>query len=402
MTNVVKLPQLAWYEAKELKITLPDSWQVEVCNMAGYNRLAMNDNQIKASITNLIGTPPIRELAKGKNEVVIIFDDITRITKVARIVPYVLEELAEAGIPDSKVRFIAGIGTHGTMDRIGFAKKLGEETLARFPVYNHNPFDNCTYVGTTSYGTKVFINAEVMKCNFKITIGSIVPHIDTFFSGGGKLILPGVASVETIIANHSLPVINRNYEENPIRLNIEEAAKLVGVDVSIECLVNLWGDTSDIFAGAPKPAHAAGVQEAKAHYLTPKAEGKDIVIANTYAKASEFILGAFTAFPSITQKGGNVILICNAPEGHIIHYLNGTWGRTIGGKLRVQVAIPQHVRRLIVYSEYPEIASMGYFEESPKILLVKTWDNVLKSIENFPGKSAAVAVYPTSDISYFG
>ncbi|MCL0078373.1 nickel-dependent lactate racemase, partial [Dehalococcoidia bacterium] len=124
MTNVVRLPQLAWYETKELELPLPDNWQVEVCNMAGYNRPALEPDEIRSAIrNNLIGTPPIRELARGKNEVVIIFDDMTRVTRAARIVPYVLEELAEAGIPDDKIRFIVALGCHGALDRLDFVKK---------------------------------------------------------------------------------------------------------------------------------------------------------------------------------------------------------------------------------------------------------------------------------------
>ena len=73
--NTITLPQLAWYETKELELPLPDSWQVEVCNMAGYSRLAMKTDEIKAAIAKPIGSSPIRELAKGKNEVVILFDD---------------------------------------------------------------------------------------------------------------------------------------------------------------------------------------------------------------------------------------------------------------------------------------------------------------------------------------
>jgi nickel-dependent lactate racemase len=174
--SLVRLPQLAWYGTKELELTLPDSWQVEVYNMAGFDRPAMKPDEIKDAIANLIGSPPIRELARGKNEVVIIFDDMTRVTRVAELVPLVLEELAEAGIPDKRIQFICATGAHMALDRLSFIKKLGEATLARFPVYNHNPFDNCTYVGTTSYGTDVYLNAEVMKCDFKIGIGSIVPH----------------------------------------------------------------------------------------------------------------------------------------------------------------------------------------------------------------------------------
>ena len=154
--------------------------------MSGYNRPAMKPAEIKTAITNLIGIPPIREIAKGKNEVVIIFDDMTRVTRVAEIVPFVLEELAEAGIPDNRIRFIAALGCHGAMDRLDFIKKLGEKTLARFPVYNHNAFGNCTYVGTTkTYRTEVYINEEVMKCDLKIAIGSVVPHRMRGFGGFG-------------------------------------------------------------------------------------------------------------------------------------------------------------------------------------------------------------------------
>jgi len=83
--NTIKLRQLAWYDPKELVLPLPDGWQIEVYNMAGYNRPALKPDEIKTAISKPIGTTPIRELAKGKKEVVIIFDDMTRVTRVAEI-----------------------------------------------------------------------------------------------------------------------------------------------------------------------------------------------------------------------------------------------------------------------------------------------------------------------------
>ena len=106
--SLVRLPQLAWYGTKELELPLPDSWQVEVYNMAGFDRPAMKLDEIKVAIANLIGSPPIRELARGKNEVVIIFDDMTRVTRVAELVPFVLEELAEtkvAVLPNAEIQY---------------------------------------------------------------------------------------------------------------------------------------------------------------------------------------------------------------------------------------------------------------------------------------------------------
>jgi len=287
--SLVKLPQLAWYGTRELELPLPDDWQTKVYNMAGFNRPAMKPEEIKSALTNLIGSPPIRELARGKSNVGIIFDDMTRVTRVAEIVPFILEELAEAGVPDSKIQFICATGAHMAWDRVSFTKKLGEAILPRFPVFNHNPFDNCTFVGITSHGNDIYINTEVAKCDLKIAIGSVVAHPATGFGGGGKIVLPGIASMESIKRFHSLeaelkqkhgdkPVTGMgNFDNNPLRLEVEEAAVLAGLDVKIDCIVNMWGETVAVFAGALKPAFAAAVEEARTHYLTPGPEGEDII-----------------------------------------------------------------------------------------------------------------------------
>jgi nickel-dependent lactate racemase len=298
------------------------------------------------------------------------------------------------------------------MDRFDFVKKLGEDTLSRFPVYNHDPFDNCVYVGVTSRGTKVFINAEVMKCDLKIGIGSIVPHIMTGFGGGSKIVLPGVAALETIQALHSPTKSTEQQglketltgmgviENNPRRLDIDEAAALAHLDFIIDAIVNMWGETVAIFAGAPKEAYTAGLNEAKAHYLTPAAKDKDIVIANTFAKVSETVCGLLPTLPAVSQRGGDVVLIGNAPEGQVTHYLTGPFGETIGGRLRLQIKVPPNVNRLIVFNEYPEIASKGYFEETDRVLFMHRWDDVLRVLEESPRPKAHVALYPNADIQY--
>ena len=397
----ITLPQLAWHGSKRLNLSLPDGWKVEVYNMAGYNSPALKPAEIKRAITSPIGMPPIRELAKDKEEVVILFDDMSRVTRVAQIVPHLLEELASAGIPDDRIRFIAALGCHGAIDRFDFVKKLGEEVLARFPVYNHNPFENCIDIGTTSYGTRVSINTEVMKCDLKIGIGSIVPHIMAGFGGGSKILMPGVASVETISALHQLPTTGMGiFSNNPLRLNIEEAAAMAGLDMKIDCLVNMWGETVALFAGSPKEAYAAGIARAKTHYLTPRATDKDIVIANTFAKVNESESGLITTMPAVSQRGGDIVLIANAPEGHAVHYLMGPFGKFIGGKRRLQIKLLPHVNHLIIYNEYPDLASTGYYEDTDRILLMNKWDDILGLLQELHGDKAEVAVYPNAEIQY--
>lgn len=410
--NTVKLPQLAWHGVKELELSFPESWQIEVCNMAGYNRPHLKPAEIKKAIAGPIGMPPLRDYARGKKEVVIIFDDMARVTRAAEIVPHVLEELAAAGIKDGQIRFIAACGCHGAMNRLDFIKKLGEDVLARFPVYNHAPYGKFVYAGTTSSGVKIRINAEVMKCDLKIGIGSIVPHIMAGFGGGNKIVLPGVAAYGTIVAMHSSRPASGQSEfsdtvtgmgvlkDNPRRRDIDEAADIVGLDMKIDAVVNMWGETTAVFAGAPAPTYAAALEEAAAHYLTPAARDKDIVIANTFAKANEAISGLLVAFPSVSQQGGDVVLIANAPEGQITHYLMGPFGNSIGGQLSLQMKPPSNVNQLIIFSEYPELSSKNYLEDSDKVLLVYNWDEVLKLLQESHGSGARVAVYPNADIQY--
>lgn len=381
--------------------------------MPGYQLPALKPEEIRAAVTNLIGLAPIRELARGKKEVVIIFDDMTRVTRTAEIVPFVLEELALAGIPDDKIRFICALGNHGASTRVDFAKKLGEAVVARFPVYNHNPFFNCSYVGTTSAGTKVHINDEVMKCDFKIAIGSVVPHPTTGFGGGGKIILPGVAAIETAQVFHLVPAKARRekwaksasgmgvFDNNPARQDADEAAGLAGLDVKIDCLVNMWGETTAIFAGALGPAYAAAIDQARAHYRTPRTKDENIVISNTFAKANEAILiGLDTAFNALNGRSGEAVLIANAPDGQVTHYLMGTFGKTSAGALRLQVRVPQHVNHVIIYSEYPDLTGRGYVEESDKVLFMNDWSQVVRTLREFHGDKAKVAVYPNAEIQY--
>ena len=413
MSNTLKLPQLAWHGTKELDLPIPDGWQVEMGYMAGYDRPALSPEQIREAVTGkLIGAPPLRELARGKKEVVIIFDDMTRVTRVADIVPFVLEELAAAGISDQNIRFIAALGCHGAMNRFDFVKKLGEETLARFPVYNHNPFANCTYVGTTkTYGTKVSVNDEVMKCDLKIAIGSVVPHPSTGFGGGGKIILPGVTSFETTEYNHRMfreaqfkkgPQYtgHGDYKGNLGRLDIEEAGDLAGLDVLINCLVNMWGETVAVYAGALRPAYEKAAEEAQKHYLTPPLADKDIVIGNAFAKANEAWIGLGITFPALKPEGGDVVIIANHPEGQVTHYLLGPFGETIWGPLRRERKIPGQVNRLIVYTEYPDLQSRTWFGGKERAMFLNRWDDVLKVLQERNGDGAKVAVYPNAEIQY--
>jgi nickel-dependent lactate racemase len=412
--KTIKLPQLAWHGRRKIELPVPDSWQVNILNMSGFDAAAMNPEQIKAALNKPIGSPTIADLARDKQEIVIIFDDMSRGTRAAQIIPFILEELAMAKIPDSRIRFLSALGCHGSLDRLDFVNKLGEEVVSRFPVYNHNAFACCcTDVGTTRHGIKVSANTEALKCDFKIAIGSIVPHIMAGFGGGSKIILPGITSLETNEAFHRLgsrirqehpdiPIGMGIYKDNPLRHEMEEAAAMVGLDIKIDCITNMWGETAHIFAGNPLAEFAAGVEVARKHYLSPRTTGNDVVIANISSKVNEPEGGVIQAIPSVSNYGGDMVMICHAPEGHVTHHLMGTFGRKTRGPIGVTLPIPPQVNRLIIFNEYPDLTFADPFDPRDKVIMVDKWDQVLKLIDDrcHTKQTIKVAVYPNADIQY--
>ncbi len=413
-TKTVRLPQLAWYENNEFDIQFPDSWEVTTCYMKGHNRPPLSDQGFREAFANPIGIKPIRELAQGKNEVAIIFDDMARVTRVAQIVPYVLEELEAAGIKDSSIRFIAAIGAHGALNRIDFAKKLGEDVLSRFPVYNHNPYENCTPLGTTSRGTPLAVNSEFMACDFKIGIGCIVPHPLTGFSGGGKLILPGVSSIESFAYNHANLIAEAiargedmagwvgKFEANDLRLDVQEAARMAGLDIIINAVLNGHGETTELFVGDPIDAHNEGIKLAHEVYATEPLEGQDIAVMNTYAKANEAFLALPLTMVLLRGGGGDLVLMANAPEGQVTHYLAGAFGNRTGGRLWfARTTPPPNVNRIIMFTPYIDKAGASWVAPPECISWAKTWPEVLELLTEKYGDSAKVGVVPDATMQYF-
>ena len=406
-SKVVRLPQLAWYGDIELEIDFPDSWDVTVCHMRGHDAPPLSEDGIRKAFRIPIGTRTIKELAKGKREVAILFDDMSRATPSAVMIPYVLEELAAAGIADDNIRFIAAIGAHGSMNGIDFRKKLGDEVMGRFLVYNHNPYENCTPLGTSSQGIPISINSEVMSCDLKIGIGSIVPHPFTGFGGGGKIILPGVASMETIDSNHTRlglsPTIGiGKYEGNVLKQDVDEAARMAGLDIKVDAILNLKREVTALFVGDPIEEHVEGVKLAREHYATDMVTDCDIVVANCFCKANEMVLAPAVASPLLSQKGGDMVLIVVTPEGQINHYWSRSFGKHFGGRAWARkTSLPRNTKRLTVMAPYSDRVGSDWLAPHNLINWAKAWPEVMQELKNRYGDKAKVAVIPDATIQYF-
>jgi nickel-dependent lactate racemase len=411
--KIVMVPQLAWWGDIETELSFPNNWEVTVCHMDGHDAPKLNPEEFRKIFSNPIGCKPIRELAKGKKNVVILFDDMSRPTKAAEIVPFILEELAMAGVEEDRIQFICALGTHGPLTAYDFAKKLGEDIIGRFNVYNHNIYENCTYIGTTRRGTHVSLNTEFVNADFKIGVGTIIPHISAGFGGGGKIILPGIASIETITYNHG-PVlihaketgINSNigfgrYKDNAQLLDIEEACKMSGLDVKIDAIINTKRDTTALFVGEPITQFYEGIKLAKKHYFSLNPDSPDVVVANCNAKVNETVVGTAIAESLLPDSGGTVVMITNNPSGEVCHYLRRRFGNHIGGRLWKAPFLSPKVKKFILLMPYKNKISIDWFAPVESITWAKHWEDVMAVLKADHPDGAKVAVIPDATIQYF-
>lgn len=413
--TTIQLPQMAWYGDEQMEFTFPSSWDVHLLRMSGDDAPPITEDQIREAFANPIGSKSIKDIARGKKDAVIIFDDLTRPTKTYELIPYVLEELREAGISDSNIRFICALGAHGAMNLIGFEKKLGKNVMERFCVYNHNPYENCTFLGYISKQIPVAINTEFVNADVKIGIGCIVPHALNGFGGGGKIIAPGIAGIDTIEGTHSMAKLQiatvsldptmepGKYEESPLRPQVEEITKMSGLQVKVDAIVNTKRETTALFVGDPIEEHHYAVNNlAKKHYATPMVDSPDIIVANAYAEANESIKAIVASLKLANKEDTTMVVISMCPEGQVTHYLSRSFGHNIGGRLyRPKTTLPKNIKRLFVLSPYMSMADADWLAPYQQTTWCHKWEEVLEQLQRLYPKNARVAIVKDATIQYF-
>jgi len=404
----VTVPDLLWYGNEPTELSFPERWELEVLDPPGFKKPAIDAEGISRAFLDPIGSPTLDELARGAGEVVIAFDDITRPTPIKTVLPRVMEVLKQAGIPDGNIRFIPALGMHGAMNNVDFRKKLGDEIVESYPVYNHNPYENCDYLGESPSGVPVYINREFMSCDLKIGIGCITPHVHVGFGGGGKIVLPGLSGAETIKTFHR-DVMMRDpdtiglgkTEGNVMYAEIENVVRMSGLQVKIDALINERGEITDLFVGDPIGEYRVGVEVAREHYGTALIPGKDIVVANAYAKYNEMAICMLMSLASVNLARGVIVLIVNSPEGQVCHYLLRSFGKGYGGEGYLKRGAPPEGIKVIVCSRYPDMTMCDLFASAGSVTVTRDWGETLVLLEEEYPEAASVAVIPDGTMQYF-
>ena len=398
----ISIPSRLWYENKEWELTLPDRWEVDNLSPPGFDKPKLASEEIREKIDHPIEGFTLRKMAKGRKQAVIVFDDMTRPTPVKEIAPYILESLHRAGMKKEQIRFIWALGSHGVYDMINARKKLGNEIVENYTVYNHDPFQNTVRAGRTPKGVELWFNREFMNCDLKIGIGCITPHVHVGFGGGAKISLPGVAGIETINQFHNQLYRDQtrtglgNFSNNIMRAECDAAGDAVGLNFKLDCLVNRRGEITSLYAGSFRATHAAGAEEGIEHYGIPYSNGYDLAICNAYAKANESAIAIIFALMLLKPREGVAVLISDAPEGQVPHYVMRAWGTDCGGRHyspRAKGLVQTLMKKLIVMAPYPDRTSLDLICHIDDALIVKTWPEVLALIEKeFPGRAKAAVV----------
>jgi nickel-dependent lactate racemase len=410
--STIEVPTLLWHGTKNIALDFPSTWSVTKYEMRGAHLPSMTTEALQAALQQPIHSLQLGKLARERSEVAIVIDDMTRPTRPYLVLPYILRELQANGISRDHIRFIIGLGAHGTIYRRDYVKKLGEDVVDEYAVWNHNVFGNHEYLGETALGTPVEINAEFMACDLKIAIGGIVPHPLTGFGGGAKIITPGISSLKTINHNHidvglSGPkgtphhTIGWGKNKNNIMMqDNEEIAMHAGLDIKIDMVFNAAAQPAGLFAGEVTAEFREGVEMAKSVYATENPSDVDIVVANNYFKSNEASLALGIAGETV-REGGTIVLITFNPEGQVPHYSVGKWGKAVGGALfnqRQRIGMKPRYGNLIIYSPHKQRDPTLPIGDPESQKWVKTWKEVIEELQNLHPSNPTVAVFPTAEV----
>ncbi len=398
----ISIPSGLWYENREWDVSFPDRWEVDNLNPPGFDHSGLTPEQIREKIDDPIEGPRLEEMAKSKKEAVIVFDDMTRPTPVKNIAPFVLESLHRAGMKRDQIRFIWALGAHGPYDMTKARKKLGDQIVENYAIYNHDPFQNTVHVGRTPGGVELSFNREFMRCDLKIGIGCVTPHVHVGFGGGAKIVLPGVAGIETINQFHSQLHRDRsrtglgNFSNNIMRAECDAAGDAAGLDFKVDCLLNRRGEITHLYAGPFRATHATGAKEGYIHYGIPYSTGYDLAVCNAYAKSTESAIALLLALKLLKPVQGVAVLISEAPEGQVPHYVMRAWGSDYGGhhySPRPKRISQGLMKKLIIMAPHPDRTCLDLVCHVDDAIMVKTWAEVLELIEKeFPDQAKVVVV----------
>jgi nickel-dependent lactate racemase len=316
-----------------LKIELPDELDVTVVEPKFLAGLSNPKAALREALQSPIESPPLRDLVKSTDKVGLVFCDLTRPAPSHLMIPAILDELAH--IPGENITLFNAVGTHRPNTDEELRGMLGDNLVDGYRIVQNDAFDPSTQVhlGDTRRGHEIWLNREFVECDAKILTGFIEPHFFAGFSGGGKMVMPGMAGQQTVLPNHGSAMLSNPQATwgitwgNPIWEEIREIALEVKPTFLLNVTLNRDKEITNVFAGDFDAAHAAGCTFVKETAMVPVAESFDIVITTNSGYPLDLNLyqsvKGMSAAAQVVREGGTIIIAADCWDGIPDHGLYG-------------------------------------------------------------------------------
>jgi len=314
------------YGTQGLEVEVPDK---NLAHLLMIRTLPPLDDPIEATWDALktpLGTGSLAEIARGRQNACVVLSDFTRPVPNKVILPPILETLEDAGMLSEEILILIATGLHGPTEGETLCEVLGSDICEKYRVENHNGLDREGHSKVATLdGVDVLIDQRYLKSDLKILTGLIEPHLMAGFSGGRKLVLPGLAHADTIRYFHSPRMLEHPLATtgvlngNPLHEASLEAAQSAGVDFTVNVTLDKERRLTGVFAGGLEEAHQAGVrvvERAARHWLE---EPVDIVLTSSAGHPLDgsfyqSIKGVVAAY-GIVKEGGTIILAAECAQG---------------------------------------------------------------------------------------
>ncbi|MGH9674643.1 MAG: nickel-dependent lactate racemase [Bryobacteraceae bacterium] len=310
-----------------LLLDLPDGYDYRVLEARSATPLADPAAALEEALDRPIASPPLIEIAAGKRSAAISVCDITRPAPNRQTLPPVLRRLEAAGIPRGNITILIATGLHRPATEAEIREITGEDVAAGYPVVNHDARNLASHrhLGETASGTPVYVDDRFVSAGLRLTLGFIEPHLMLGYSGGRKLVAPGLAARETIQVLHSPRfmrdprTVEGSIEGNPLHEELLEIARMAGQDFLLDVALARDRRIAGVFAGNPVEAHRAGVEFVSRVMLENLETEADAVLTTAAGYPLDLTfyqaIKGITAAQHVVRPGGRILLIAACEEG---------------------------------------------------------------------------------------
>ena len=318
-----------WEKGQKRYFQLPSTWRV-LNNFAIETEKAEKTvyDMVEESLAHPIGTSPLKEMIKPSDKVVIIVDDFARPTPKKDILTCLIHHLSKLGVRHSQIDILFGLGTHRPLSKAEAEEVLGKEFFGKIRYSNHDCWsERLIAIGKLKKGGEVKINPLLIEADFRIGIGSILPHPFCGFGGGPKIIMPGVANYEAIREHHIAYLIAPgssfgNLQDNHFFEEICEVARKAKLDFIINTVYNSKEEVRAIVTGHFEKAHRFGVDLSLKEFAVKVDKSADVSIASAFPyDEGPQVLKPLGPATMVTKQGGTVILTASVRGGKLPNIL---------------------------------------------------------------------------------